>query len=67
MCTPGNFFFWCFLDDKKLFLSYCKNLFLYVQDKNFVVYFYDHFHFLRGAKKEPCVSVSPNQLITNSF
>ena len=40
------FFFWCFLDDKKLFLSYCKNLFLYVQDKNFVVYFYDHFHFL---------------------
>ena len=40
------FFFWCFLDDKKLLLSYCKNLFLYVQDKNFVVYFYDHFHFL---------------------
>ena len=28
------FFFWCFLDDKELFLSY------------FVVYFYDHFYFL---------------------
>ena len=40
------FFFWCFLDDKELFLSYCKNFFLYVQDKNFVVYFYDHFYCL---------------------
>ena len=40
------FFFWCFLDDKELFLFYCKEFFLYVQDKNFVVYFYDHFHFL---------------------
>ena len=45
-----------------MFFFFLVGFFSVFSRQNFVLYFYDHFHFLWGAKKEPCVSVSPNSI-----
>ena len=61
------FFFGCFLDDKELFLSYCKNFFCMFKTKNLQYIFMTIFIFYEALKKSRVFLFHLIQLITNSF